>query len=404
VVFRKPASPLAVKPEPSAGTKANRTPLQAENPTVTDNFTLVFRARSAVDIHLPSAADKGITATRGQNFAVITRQGELMFGPGHVNAGVSVGRNGAVVWEHGARYLAPRIVTKQTIDGEAHVAVVYRGRRPALYVNGQPVGTAAASAFTVHPGCTGPFQGEVAGLELVTAALDADEIAARAASSIAPAPRCDLWIENGRLIEEIEQPGARTLDGGWNVTFPPQCGAPSSVQLDRLTDLSRHANEGIRHFSGTAVYRTAFEPQIPNLKSEIPNLRSQVFLNLGDVRNLAEVIVNGRNLGVLWKKPFRLDITSALQDGANELEVRVTNLWVNRLIGDADKMAALGVTYRDRNGVIAKWPAWVPQDAPPADAPVTFTTWRQWDGTELLPPSGLLGPATLIVVERKPVE
>lgn len=404
VVFRKPASPLAVKPEPEANAKSNRTPLQAENPTVLDNFTLVFRARPAVDIHLPNAADKGITATRGQNFAVITRQGELMFGPGHVNAGVSVGRNGAVVWEHGARYLAPRIVTKQTIDGGAHVAVVYRGRQPTLYVNGQPVGTAAASAFTVHPGCTGPFQGEVAGLELVTAVLNADEIAARAASSIAPAPRRDLWIENGHLIEETEQPGARTLDGGWNVTFPPKCGAPSSVQLDRLTDLSRHADEGIRHFSGTAVYRTVFESQIPNLKSEIPNLKSQVFLDLGEVRNLAEVIVNGRNLGVLWMKPFRLDITRALQDGANELEVRVTNLWVNRLIGDADKMAALGVAYRDRNGVIAKWPAWVPQDAPPADAPVTFTTWRQWDGTELLPPSGLLGPVTLTVAERKPVE
>lgn len=218
--------------------------------------------------------------------------------------------------------------------------------------------------------------------------------------------RIHYWQAKAALVAHPEHGGgaARYLDSGWNVSFPPKCGAPSSVQLDRLTDPSRHADEGIRHFSGTAVYRTVFEPQIPVLKSEIANFKSQVFLDPGEVRSLAVVIVNGRRLGVLWKKPFRLDITGALQDGANELEVRVTNLWVNRLIGDADKMAALGVTYRNRNGVIAKWPAWVPQDAPLADAPVTFTTRRQWDGTELLPPSGLLGPVTLTVTERKPVE
>jgi hypothetical protein len=120
-----------------------------------------------------------------------------------------------------------------------------------------------------------------------------------------------------------------------------------------------------------------------------------LILDLGAVENLAEVIVNGHNLGVLWKQPFRVNITAALKDGRNELEVRVTDLWANRLIGDAKKMSALGVTYNDRNGVISKWPAWVTQDSPPADAPVSFATWRQWQGTEALLPSGLIGPVTL---------
>ena len=219
------------------------------------------------------------------------------------------------------------------------------------------------------------------------------------------------------MIEERELPGTQALDKNWDVTFPPKRGAPTSLHLERLMDLSKHTDEGVRHFSGTMVYRKVFD-----LPAEIRSQRSAVskqtsspadlrpltadlsprfFLDLGEVGNLAEVIVNGRNLGVLWKQPFRVDITAALQDGSNELEIRVTNLWANRLIGDAKKMAALGVSYNAVNGAIKKWPAWVPQDAPPTDAPVTFVGWRQWKGDEPLLPSGLFGPVTLRAVELR---
>jgi hypothetical protein len=211
----------------------------------------------------------------------------------------------------------------------------------------------------------------------------------------AAVPRRALWIENGRLIEETELPGAQALDKGWDVTFQPGRGAPASVRLDRLMDLSRHADDGIRHFSGTMTYRTTF---VLDQKSEARNQKQ--ILDLGEVANLAEVTVNGRNLGVLWKRPFRLDITGALKEGGNNLEIRVTDLWANRLIGDAKQMAALGITYNARNGVISKWPAWVTQDAPPADAPASFATWRQWKGDEALLPSGLLGPVTLRTTEN----
>ncbi len=393
VVFRKPASSLAVKPDASAAAQTGKLLLQAENPGTTNNFTILLRAKPSAEIELVKAADQGITMPRGQNFAVITRQGELMFGVGHVNAGVSVGRNGVAVWEHGARYLVPRIVAVQPINDTAHIALVYRDRVPTLYINGKTAGTAAASRFTVHPGCPGPFKGEVAGVELVSSALDAGQIAERAASSVAAAPRRELWIESGKLIAETEQPAAMTLNDEWQVAFQPNRGAPASVRLPRLTDLSRHADEGIRHFSGTATYRKTFE-------SKIQNPKSKIFLDLGEVRNLAEVILNGRNLGVLWKQPVRVDVTGVLKDGPNELEVRVTNLWANRLTRDAKKMSALGVAYNGRNSVISKWPSWVLQDAPPADAPVSFATWRQWDGTEPLQPSGLIGPVTLRLVER----
>ena len=94
-------------------------------------------------------------------------------------------------------------------------------------------------------------------------------------------------------------------------------------------DLSRHSLEGIRYFSGTAVYRKTV-----TFNSKLKTNNSKFFLDLGVVHNLAEVIINGRNLGVLRKQPFRMEITTALKDGENEIEVRVTNLWVNRLIGD----------------------------------------------------------------------
>jgi hypothetical protein len=200
----------------------------------------------------------------------------------------------------------------------------------------------------------------------------------------------ELRIERGRLIEEAEQPGVLTLDKGWDVSFPPGLGAPASARFEHLMDLSRHADAGISHFSGTMTYRTVFT------RSKMPDAEGQkLILDLGEVAHLAEVIVNGHNLGVLWKQPFRVDLSSALKPGANELEIRVTNLWANRVIGDAKKMGALGVTFDKRNGAISKWPDWVPQDAPPTDSPVSFVTWRHWQGNEPLPPSGLLGPVTL---------
>lgn len=391
VVFRKPASPLAVRPEAQAG--FNPTALPASSPAVLNNFTILLRVKPAIDIPLPKAAVQGIVPLRGQNFAVTSAQGALMFGEGHVNAGISVGRNGVTVWEHGARHLVPRIVMPRAIDTWTHVVLVYRDRVPSLYVNGQPCGAAAApSLFMVHPGAPGVFGGEVADLELIPSALGADEIAARAAKASTPEPRRDFWIEDGRLVREITRPTPMTLKGGWEVTFQPNRGAPGSIRLNRLADLARHPDEGVRHFAGTAAYRASFDFTLQDRPSKI-------LLDLGDVHNLAEVIVNGRNFGVLWKKPFQVEITSAVRAGSNELELRVTNLWVNRLIGDVKKMDALGVTYRGLNSVIAQWPAWVMQDAPPAGAPVSFATWRQWDATDPLQPSGLLGPVSLLKVD-----
>lgn len=391
VVFRQPASPLAEPPDPPQVASTTGSPASpGSNRELVDNFTLFLRARPTDGIDLVAASNRGITSTRGQNFAVVASQGELAFGPGHVTAGVSVGHNGVIVWEHGARYLAPRLVVERPMDNVTEIAVFYRDRAPTLYLDGQPAGNAPASSFCVHPGATGSFHGEL-DVQVIPAPLDSPAISAHARRS-GPAPRHGFWIEDGHLVEEVEQTVA-ALDGAWEVSFEPGRGAPSLLHLDRLADLSRHAAEGVRHFAGTASYRKQFQA---------PREPSQVLmeLDLGTVHNLAEVFLNGQRLGVLWKRPFRI-AAGGIKDGINDLEIRVTNLWVNRLIGDAKHMSALGVAYAIRNDVIQKWPDWVAEDAPPQDAPVSFATWRQWTGDEPLQPSGLIGPVTIRTMEHR---
>lgn len=158
-----------------------------------------------------------------------------------------------------------------------------------------------------------------------------------------------------------------TVEGSWNLTFQPDRGAPANAVFDKLTSWSDNSNAGIKYFSGTATYSKTI-----NLPANTITKGSQLFLDLGDVKNLAEVIVNGKSLGIVWKKPFRVDITSAVKEGDNKLEIKVTNLWVNRLIGDAQP----GVTNK-----------------------ITYTTMQFYKANAQLLPSGLLGPVKIVSSE-----
>ena len=119
------------------------------------------------------------------------------------------------------------------------------------------------------------------------------------------------------------------IAGPWTVRFPPGWGAPGSVTWNRLIDWTGSEDPGIRYFSGTASYAAEFELGEPLLREG-----GGWLLDLGSLREVAEVTLNGRNLGILWKEPFQADITGALRTGRNTLEVKVTNLWNNRLMGD----------------------------------------------------------------------
>jgi hypothetical protein len=154
------------------------------------------------------------------------------------------------------------------------------------------------------------------------------------------------------------------FDGPWEVAFPANRGAPSKITLDALTSWSANSDSGVKYFSGTGTYSKTVQAPADWFKAG-----ARLWLDLGDVKNLAEISVNGKPLGILWKWPFRVDVTTALKPGANTLEIKVTNLWVNRLVGDQQMDAAKKFTYTAQQFYRAESP---------------------------LLPSGLLGPVRVV--------
>jgi hypothetical protein len=139
--------------------------------------------------------------------------------------------------------------------------------------------------------------------------------------------------------------------GSWDVGFQAERGAPAKITLDKLSSWSESADAGVKYFSGTGTYTKTIQAPADWMKSDV-----RLWLDLGDVKNLAEVSVNGKPLGIVWKPPFRVEVTGAIKPGANELEVKVTNLWVNRLIGDQQPNAAKKYTYTSQQFYRAESP------------------------------------------------
>lgn len=149
-------------------------------------------------------------------------------------------------------------------------------------------------------------------------------------------PRESLFVVFPRKAEEASRSIPRTtretmaeVGGTWEVSFPADHGAPESIGLSGLSSWTDHEDEGVRYFSGTATYQNRLDVPRSWLDRE-----GSWTLDLGRVGDLAEVVVNGHPLGAVWKPPYRVDVTEALQAGGNSLEIRVTNQWTNRLIGD----------------------------------------------------------------------
>jgi hypothetical protein len=159
------------------------------------------------------------------------------------------------------------------------------------------------------------------------------------------------------------------VDGAWKVRFQPDRGAPPEITMDNLTPWNENPDPGVKYFSGSGIYTKVI--QAP---SDWFGKGGQLWLDLGIVRNLAELTVNGKSLGIAWKRPFRFNITDALKPGENTLEIKVTNLWVNRLIGD--QQPGIGKKY-------------------------TYTTQAFYQADSPLLPSGLVGPVTIISISEE---
>lgn len=191
------------------------------------------------------------------------------------------------------------------------------------------------------------------------------------------------------VVEVNSLPSPKELEGPWTIQFPGGWGAPEKINLDKLISWPDSPDTGVRYFSGTATYRTTL--QATKIDSDC-----RLFLDLGRVEVIAEVWLNGNFLGTFWKPPFLCDVTRLLRPEANELEVRVTNLWPNRLIGDEQFPDDCSKNGQWRSGVIPEWPEWLKKGQPrPESRRLTFCTWKHWHQSDALLPSGLLGPVML---------
>jgi (4-O-methyl)-D-glucuronate---lignin esterase len=161
-----------------------------------------------------------------------------------------------------------------------------------------------------------------------------------------------------------------TLQGPWNLGFPANWGAPPQITLGLLSSWTNSSDPGVKYFSGTATYTKQIDAAAAWFRPG-----AKIVLDLGNVKEIAELSVNGKSVGgILWKPPFRADVTSALKSGTNRIEIKVTNLWPNRMIGDAQ---------------------------PDAQKKYTFTDFPFYKANSPLMESGLLGPVSLISIEMQ---
>ena len=204
--------------------------------------------------------------------------------------------------------------------------------------------------------------------------------------------RVELRTAGGKVLhaDAADLPAPQEVSGGWDLSFPPNWGAPPAVALDRLVSWTENTNDGVRYFSGTATYEKEIEIPADRL-----NAGRELWLDLGAVKNFAEVSLNGQDFGVLWKPPFRVNLTAAAKPGANKLAVKVTNLWPNRLIGD--EQLPPDVEWDGKQ--LKAWPQWLLDGKPGPTGRLTFTTWHHWQKGDALLESGLLGPVTLRTAE-----
>ncbi len=202
---------------------------------------------------------------------------------------------------------------------------------------------------------------------------------------------------HARKVEIPTLPESFEITGPWELQFPKGLGAPERVTLEHLISWTDHSNAGVRYFSGTATYHRRFELPAHLLVRDV-----RLDLDLGDVSVIAQVRLNGRDFGVLWKPPFRVDITPAAVAGANKLEVDVVNLWPNRLVGDdhlppdCEWKRPTGTWSPHLGEVLARWPRWLLENKPSPTGRVTFTTWKLWTKSDPLLKSGLLGPVRVV--------
>jgi len=196
-------------------------------------------------------------------------------------------------------------------------------------------------------------------------------------------------------IDGVDQP--LKVTGAWTVSFDEKMRAPKSIVFNELMSWTQSEVEGIKYYSGAANYTKVVE-----VSQSMLSLDKNIYLDLGEVANVATVKINEKQIGILWKPPYRLEVKKTLKAGKNTLEVIVSNSWVNRLIGDEqypsdyEYVKILKATFGGSLG-ITSIPSWFQNGEPkPGSERILFSTWRHFSKDSPLQEAGLLGPVQLV--------
>ena len=193
------------------------------------------------------------------------------------------------------------------------------------------------------------------------------------------------------------------VKGPWQVVFEPKWGGPENIEFAALEDWTSRPGKGIRYYSGTATYRKTFGAPKSAVKT-----KAAVYLDLGKVKNLARVRLNGKDLGIVWCAPWRVNVGGVLKAKDNKLEIDVVNTWVNRIIGDEQEPLDVEMVKVDdpRKGGYAAGlygtglkdlPDWLIKGEPrPSKGRGTFVNWQFYTKDAPLLESGLMGPVQIV--------
>lgn len=208
-------------------------------------------------------------------------------------------------------------------------------------------------------------------------------------------------------INDIHEP--MIITGSWKVTFSDLKSGPKTLTFSELADWTTHDLEEVKHYSGTAIYEQSFK-----LSKDVLSQNGEILLDLGEVREIARVTLNGKDLGVIWKSPHEMDISSALKAGKNDLRIEITNQWTNRLIGDENFPNLTGYDLRPQLNrplpardpqmslinqyKMVEW--YVNNEPAPLGKRSTFVTYPFYEKGDKLLPAGLIGPVRIKSVKN----
>ncbi|AWI09462.1 glycosyl hydrolase [Ereboglobus luteus] len=392
-----------------------------DNTKISGDFTFAVTVSPSGTRKITKASAAGIAPGGGgnENFALYPEQMHIKLNDmKHACAGLSVGKNSIAVFEHGAGYLNSIIVHDHPVAENTRIAVVYKNNTPALYINGKQVAAASkSSGRIVHPpsAVRAQYKGSASNFSIEKSALSASEVVAfmnktegitdsrdktaepklfmtntgkLAAEFLAPG-NLEIKKANGSKMVLFEKnvPPPTTISGPFAVTFESKWGAPADTQhFEKLVSWTESPVPGIRHYSGMAVYTKDIE-----LTSREVAANQRVYLEIDQVCEVAEVTVNGKRAGTLWRPPYKLDITDCVRVGKNALQISVANTWVNRCLHDATLPESERLTWA--NSMQTHYPD--PKTIKPTD-------YYPWKYGPL--PSGLIGEARLVftkLVEEK---